>query len=206
VSEEETDVDAILRGRGVEVVKGDEASPAWVWSSQVWEAYRNKCASCGGKEKLRASLIVPEGAGGARDVRNSVLLCRTCEFARDLINRPKTPGSGHTTRPINFWISSSLYAKLKNGLSHDYGFKSLASLVRFLMSTYVSDVAHFNDVENYLDRGADVKINVWVPKDTYAIFQTITTKHGSTVTDTLRGLLRMYESETDRVFGKGTEL
>jgi hypothetical protein len=140
-------------------------------------------------------------AGGQKVVGNGILLCRTCELARDIVSRSPSPASGEHTRPINFWVSQELHRKLKNGLSSKYGFKSVSSLVRFLMSKYVTDADHFSDVSLYQDSGSDVKVNVWVGRDMYETFKELAVRRGMTVTDTLKGLIQMYEVESDRILG-----
>jgi hypothetical protein len=173
------------------------------WTAQVWESSKKQCSNCGGHDRLRAVMIVPEEAGGRRVSSNGALLCRTCDVARGVLERSGEPASGKDTRPINFWISRKLYATVQNGLSHRYGFKSVAALVRFLMGKYVADAARFDDVLQYQDHGTDVKVNVWVPRDVYAQFKEISDRNGGTVTDTIKGLIRMYEMEAERVFEKG---
>jgi hypothetical protein len=126
--------------------------------------------------------------------------------ARAALERSDAAASGKETRPINFWVSTQLYATLQNGLSTRYGFKSVASLVRFLMSQYVLDAPRFDDVLQFQDRGADVKVNVWVPRDVYAQFKDLSDRNGGTVTDTIKGMIRMYEAESERVMGKERDL
>lgn len=174
------------------------------WESSVFERHRHRCL-CGSTDKLRAKMIVPEELGGPLAVANAVLLCRSCELAADIAQRSKVPGSGRQTRPINFWVSQTLFKNIKNGLSHKYGFKSTASLVRFLMSKYVTDAGRFSDVEQYVEHETDVKISVWVERSTYDTFKELVNRNGLNVTDTLRGLLKMYEFEAERIFGRSEE-
>jgi len=165
---------------------------------QVWG---EKCFGCGGVDKLRLHVLVPESVGGKNTERSRVLLCRTCEIARDLASLPQGPASGEDTRPINFWISRRLHTRLTNGISRKRGFRSIASLVRYLMGKYVEDASRFDDIEQWQDDGAEVKINVWVPRNMYGAFKTITQERGLTVTDALRGLIRLYEAIDGRIYG-----
>lgn len=176
-----------------------DASLSENWVTRAWERARNQCTNCGGTDRLRLSLVVPEEAGGKETASNATILCRSCDVARSMLSRPGAPASGKDARPINFWVSRRLYTTLQNGLSTRYGFKSVASLVRFLMSKYVADAQRFDDVLHYQDQGSEVKINVWVPRDSYAVFKELATRNGGTVTDTLKGLIRMYEIESERV-------
>lgn len=169
------------------------------WASSVCARAGGRCEGCGNEAQLRAVLIVPLEAGGNLADTNTVVLCRTCELASEMAHRDRTPASGPNTRPINIWVSRGLHARLQNGLSTRYGFRSVASLVRYLMTKYVMDSHRFEDVAQYQESGSDVKINVWVPRDTYDRFKTLVDKNGLTVTDALKGLIRMYEMEIDRV-------
>lgn len=155
-----------------------------------------KCNGCREPAALRGVEVVPgwHGRGG-----HWAALCRTCEFAAELDKRDRTAASGPLTRPINIWVSSKLFERIHNGLSEKYGFRSMSSLVRYLMSKYVMDVSRFEDVGQYQDQGSDVKVNVWVPRDIYAVFQSQAQSRGLTVTDALKGLIRMYEMEIEKV-------
>lgn len=176
--------------------------PEETWVTQTFVHYQNQCSNCGGGDRLKAKLVVPIEAGGQEAVSNAFLICRPCEMASEIVKRSSSPASGSDTRPINFWVSRSLYTNVQNGLSHKYGFRSVSALVRFLMSKYVLDSERFDDVAQFQDDGSDVKVNVWVPKDTYETFKTLVDKNGLTVTSALKGLIRMYEIETDRIVGR----
>ena len=169
------------------------------WRSFACMRANGRCESCGNEAQLRASFIVPPDAGGNLLGSNVVALCRTCELASEMTHRDRAPASGPNTRPINIWVSRGLHARLQNGLSTRYGFRSVASLIRYLMTKYVMDSTRFEDVAQYQESGSDVKINVWVPRDTYEQFKMLADRNGLTVTDTLKGLIRMYELEIDRV-------
>ena len=182
-----------------EVIEG--RLPEETWVTQTFEHYRHRCSNCGGEDRLKAKLTVPVEAGGQQSVSNAFLICRPCEMASEIVKRSSSPASGSTTRPINFWVSRSLHANITNGLSDKYGFRSVSALVRYLMSKYVTDSDRFDDVAQFQDDGSDVKVNVWVPRDTYETFKSLVDKNGLTVTSALKGLIRMYEVEVDRVVG-----
>ena len=182
------------------------AEAAVSWESLILKRANGICDSCGNSDhKLKANMLVPEAAGGQRIASNGAAICRTCELASDRHRREATPASGDTTRPVNFWISQQLYQRIQEGLNEKYGFRSVASLVRYLISKYVVDAARFDDVAQYQDSGSDVKVNVWVPKNLYETFKLLVDAQGLTVTDTLKGLIRMYEMEIDRVVSSRTE-
>lgn len=179
----------------IEVLKGSGEQ----WVAACLDRADHLCEGCGGEDRVKVVLVIPEAAGGKKLASNGMVICRTCELAADRSRRSRHPASGEETRPINFWISRKLYSRLRNGLSTKYGFRSMASLVRYLMGKYVGDSDRFDDVAQYQESGADVKINVWVPRDMYASFKEETGSRNLTVTDTLKGLIRMYEMEIDRV-------
>jgi hypothetical protein len=176
-----------------EVLEGPSAPKIQVWNET--------CVGCGGVDKLRIYALGPESAVGGSSECRGVLLCRTCSIARDLASLPSGPASGDSTRPINFWISRRLHGRLTNGIGRKHGFRSTAALVRYLMTKYVEDSSRFDDLEQWQDSGADVKVNVWVPINMYDSFKAITQNRGLTVTDALRGLIRLYEAIDGRIYG-----
>jgi len=183
-----------------EVLKSTPKDRQETWATRVWEACGGRCSNCGSTERLEVRMIVPKESGGQEVVSNGTLLCRTCELARELSHKPAV--SGERTRPINFFVSKTLHEKLKNGLASDYGFKSVSALVRFLMTKFVTHPSRFDDLAMYQESGSDVKVNVWVDREMYDRFKAITDRDGVTVTDTLKGLIRMYESEAKRIVGR----
>lgn len=187
-----------------EILKATPEDRMEAWASRVADACGRKCSNCGSEDRLKVRMIVPEESGGKRVVGNGTLLCRTCELARVISMKVPQPASGERTRPINFFVSQELHGKLQNGLATDYGFRSVSALVRFLMSKFVADTDEFDDLGMYQDGGSDVKVNVWVGRDMYDCFKAITDRQGATVTETLKGLIRMYESEARRIVGRTT--
>ena len=181
-------------------VSSDDRKEAW--ATRVWVACGGKCSNCGSDERLKVRMIVPAELGGRKVVSNGTLLCRTCELADQIGRKVPQPASGEHTRPINFYIGKELHGRLKNGLASDYGFRSVSALVRFLMSTFVADPVRFDDLGMYQGGGSDVKVNVWVGRDVYDRFKAIADSNGFTVTDTLKGLIVMYEVETQRIVGR----
>lgn len=185
-----------------EILKATIGDRKESWATRVWDACGGRCSNCGSTDRLKVRMIVPRDAGGQEVVSNAILLCRTCELAREIRTKVPQPESGEHTRPINFFVSQELHSKLKNGLAADYGFRSVSALVRYLMAKYVADADEFDDLGMYQDGGSDVKVNVWVGRDVYARFKAITDRNGATVTDTLKGLIRMYEAEARRIVGR----
>ena len=158
---------------GIEVLTDDGEE---AWATLVWKAQQGRCSGCGcsQSEQLKVRMVIPRELGGKEIVSNGILLCRTCELAK----------------------------KLTNGLSTKYGFRSISSLVRYLMQKYAEDPDWFPDLELYQDTGADTKVNVWVGRELYAAFKSEVDVRGSTVTDVLKSLIQMYEIEHERIVGR----
>jgi len=70
------------------------------------------------------------------------------------------------------------------------------------MSKYIMDESRFDDLEQYQDSGADVKINVWVDIGSYATYKRLVDKRGMTVTDAVKSLVLMYESQAEPLVQK----
>lgn len=123
-------------------------------------------------------------------VTNGVLLCRPCEMASESLGSGKKREQDR--RILNFWVSRKLYDRIQKSIEVKNGFNSVSSLVRYLMSKYIRDEDRFDDLEQYQDSGADVKINVWVDIGSYATFKRLLDKRGVTVTDAVKNLILVY--------------
>jgi hypothetical protein len=194
-------MDTVPGKREIEQVSGskDERKE---WARAVWKRCKDKCSNCGGNDRLALKMVVPIEAGGKYVVENGVLLCRACEMAADTAGKssPNEPAR----RPLNFWVSRPLYLSIQEGIKTRNGVNSMGSLVRYLMSKYVTQADRFDDLAQYQDEGADVKINVWVEMDRYSTFKAMVDKRGMTVTDAVKGLIRMYESEAEPLVQRRT--
>lgn len=166
------------------------------WEKLIREKCQNRCSNCGGDDRLRVMMIIPLEAGGKLVDSNGAMVCRTCELAAEAV---RNGGVVEDRRPLNIWVSRSLYDNIQSSLKARNGFRSMGSLVRYLMSTYVRDEDRFDDLAQYQDAGTDVKINVWVDRDQYAVFKQLLDKRGTTVTDAVKSLIRMYEAEAEPV-------
>jgi hypothetical protein len=185
----------------VEFLRGiDPSKMTWkqkyaLWVQKILERCQGKCSNCGGEHKVRVRMVVPREAGGKLSLENGRVLCRACEMAAEVVAKT---GNGEAKRPVNFWVSRRLFKKIK-ALN---GFTSNGALVRYLMQKYVMDADRFDDLESWQDTGCDVKVNVWVDNDIYETFKAIVGKRGSTVTDALKSLIRMYEDEAEPLVRK----
>jgi hypothetical protein len=180
----------------LEVVVGDEHR---AWVAAVLEAAHHLCGNCGADDRVRVRMVVPEEAGGKLVLGNGIALCRACDLTLDLTTRYTEPVQ--RKRPVNFWVSSALYKRLHDG-SEKTSFKSMAGLIRFLMTKYVTDPGRFDDLSQYQEIGTDVKVNVWVEDGIYARFKEIADRNGLTVTSALKGLIGMFEAEASVLFDK----
>ena len=180
----------------LEVVVGDEHR---AWVAAVLEAAHDLCGNCGGDDRVRVRMVVPEEAGGKLVLGNGIALCRACDLTLDLTTRYTEPVQ--RKRPVNFWVSSALYKRLHDG-SEKTSFKSMAGLIRFLMTKYVTDPSRFDDLAQYQETGTDVKVNVWVEDGIYARFKELADRNGFTVTSALKGLIGMFEAEASVLFDK----
>lgn len=164
------------------------------WERMVLLQHRNLCVNCGGNDRLRVHMVVPEEAGGRLVDENGIVLCRTCEMAKEAVERG---AHGADRRLINFWVSRRFHTRIEESLRLRNGFVSLGNLVRYLMTKFVGDPERFDDIERYQDfGGADVKLNVWVEPDTYEGFKTLLEQRRMTVTDAVKALLQLYDEET----------
>jgi hypothetical protein len=164
------------------------------FEQKIREKYRDQCSNCGSGHKLRVKLVVPLEAGGFEIESNGVLLCRACEMSAETI-APLT-GTQGARRMINFWVSHHIHSRMSNGMATSRGLRSMSSLVRYLMVSYVEDADRFDDLDKYQGSDpADVKVNVWVPADQYQIFHRLVRSKGLTVTDAIKGLIQMFDSE-----------
>jgi hypothetical protein len=184
----------------VETISRTKSKDRVLWERAVIEASKDRCSNCGSEDRLRISMVVPEDAGGQLVLSNGRMLCRPCELAADAVARGRV--SEHNRRALNFWISRGLYDRIQEGLKTRSGFSSMGSLIRYLMSCYVTDETRFDDLERYQDDGSDVKVNVWVETDHYATFKSLLDKRGLTVTAAIKALVIMYESEAEPLMRK----
>lgn len=176
----------------LEVVTGDARwNVRRAWEKSVLEAGHDQCGNCGGEDRVRVRMVVPEEAGGKLVLGNGIVLCRACDLTMDLTTRYTEPVQHK--RPVNFWVSSALYKRLHEG-SEKTSFKSMAGLIRFLMTKYAADPSRFDDLSQYQDSGTDIKVNVWVEHDIYARFKELVDENGLTVTSALKGLIMLFET------------
>lgn len=182
-----------------EVVDGSQATPEHskrVWEAKVRQRYRDRCANCGGSERLKVRLVIPRSAGGRIKASNGVLLCRACEMAGEAVSGSSRKDK---SRPVNFYVSRDLNGRIARGLATHNGFHSKSALIRYLMGKYEADEDLFDDLELFQDSESSesVKINVWVDNRLYRRFKDRVNARGLTVTDALKGLLLVYSGQVE---------
>lgn len=169
-----------------------------IWRNEVWDAHKGCCAGCGGDEHVVVLMTIPLEAGGKLVSENGTTVCRVCQVATKAIE--KASEGKPNRRPINIWVSKGLYERLNTSLDSGRGFRSMGSLVRFMMGLVATEPSRFQDLDLYQDPGTDVKINLWVERPVYDSFKGVLADMGMTVTGAIKGLLLMYVSEAEPAF------
>lgn len=178
----------------VEFLQSSEKSKPDAWFRAVWEHYGGKCGNCGTDQNVAVRMVVPVAAGGLWVLTNGVTICRTCEVAQTAVRKAEETGVT-PKRPICVWISRKLYDSLQSSLSKKNGFNSMAGLTRYMMKLVVEHPARFSDLDNYQDRGSDLKVNLWVDAADYERFKGVLADRNLTVTDGIKGLMLLYTTE-----------
>jgi hypothetical protein len=168
-----------------------EAQKRRAWREAVLARYKHCCANCGGLDHLIVDMVVPEAAGGLLIESNGVTICRACQVAAKAADKAAESGNVKR-RPVNVWISRPLYDRLTSSLELAAGFRSMGSLVRYMMERVVAHPDLFEDLVNYQDTGMDVKINVWVEPAVYEDFKGVLATKKLSVTDAVKALFCMY--------------
>lgn len=150
----------------------------------------DRCANCGNTEFLAHRMVVPKEIGGNDVPTNYILLCKACEFAASLCTR------SDPCRAVNVYLSRELFESVRSTIAVRNGHASISSLARFLVASYMKDQDYYEDVSLYQDEGTDVRANMWLDGDIYDDFKQKVYQQGMTVTQVLKGLLRMYVEAT----------
>jgi hypothetical protein len=179
----------------VEFLQASDKSKEDAWFRAVWEHYGGKCGNCGSDQNIAVRMIVPEAAGGKAVLTNGHVICRTCEVAQTAVRKAEEHGI-IPKRPICVWVSRKLYDTIQEALQSKNGFNSMAGLTRYMMKLLVEHPERFSDLENYQDRGSDLKINLWVDAEDYDRFKSVLSDRNLTVTDGIKGLMLLYTTES----------
>lgn len=162
------------------------------WEKLVLSRHRSTCANCGGSDKVRPRLIVPEENGGKFVLTNGVALCRACDMVSELKSKPDDE-----KRPVNIWISSDLHRWLK-AFVEDAGFASISGFVRNLLEVFNDSPDRFEDLDLYQDDGSDVKLNLWLSKPAFDRFKQELDERGMTITDGIKSLMKLHQCNLNR--------
>lgn len=168
------------------------------WERAIIAKCKGRCANCGGSGRLSVRVIVPINSGGRLVESNGTVLCRTCDMAATAAFQV----TSENKRAVNFMVSRRLYDRLQ-AVTRDYNsFKSVGSLIRSLIAMYVENEDRFDDLQQYQDSGSDIKVNIWIDSQLYEAFKNKIAAKGMTITDSIKGLILMYESEALPLAGK----
>jgi hypothetical protein len=184
----------VIPEKYIELIKSAEDDPKQQWIRAVWDRSGGICSNCGSDSHLSVRMIVPEEAGGKLVVSNGMIICRTCEVAKAAVEKAKETGD-IPRRPVNVWISRKLYTSLQDSLKSRNGFRSMGPLARYMIGLLVDNPDRFSDLDQYQDRGSDVKINLWLEQEAYESFKQLLNDRNMTVTDGIKGLMLMYTEE-----------
>ncbi len=172
----------------VEYIRSDERA---TFQTAVLARARHMCSNCGSKDRVRVRMVVPEEAGGVLIETNGVVLCRTCDMARDSV--PGNSAKDHAF-VVTVWMSHRLRERIEQMLEPKKSFRSWSALSRYLISKYVADEWRFDDLEQYQDAASENKVTFRVDKVVYSRFTAMLKRRGTTVTDALKGMYIMYAS------------
>lgn len=187
----EIDDEALTEPIELLITPPTEVQKRRAWRDAVLTRFKNLCAGCGAPDHLSVDFIVPESAGGRLVEENGVTVCRACQVATKAASKAAETGI-KKRRPVNVWLSRSLYDRLTKDMELATGFRSMGSLVRYMMDRVVAHPDLFEDMTKYQDSGMDVKINVWVDPDAYTAFKTVLAERSMTVADAVKALFCMY--------------
>ena len=182
----------ILDDTGIEEIYYDEYLS---FQRAVLGKSRNQCMNCGSSDRIRVRMVVPAEAGGVLVESNGIVLCRTCDMARDSVAKASDKNSSYV---VSIWMSRSLREKMASLLGPS-SFRSWSSLTRYLISKYILDERYFDDLEQYQDFESEVKVTVRVNQDVYSTFTAMLKRRGLTVTEAVKGLYLMYASDAGAV-------
>lgn len=173
---------------GVKDLTPEEARK--LWTLKVMETAKDRCQNCGSEDKLSVKMIIPLEAGGQYVQSNGHVACRVCEMAAEAVASGRAEKENR--RPLNFWVSRTLYASIQDELDRGTGFNGMGVMVRTLMRLFVKDPSRFDDLPLYKSDGSEVKVNVWVDADWYSLFKDMVAARDMTVTDGVKALITMY--------------
>lgn len=196
----------VLEGSASLVIKPLAAQDQEVlFRRKVMEHYRHVCANCGSDEKVSVYLLVPVEAGGQLSLTNGSTLCRVCQAATKAVTRAHDKGKVAKS-PVNVWVSRTLYDTLEVCISSGRGFSSVATLLRYLIESYVEAPNKFEDLDLWQDESEDrVRLGFLVPTALYEEFKTRVVSEGLTVTDAVKGMLKWYVSVPDVVVQRSSK-
>lgn len=162
-------------------------------SPERWEEEIHRsgaCAGCGGREGLKAFMVVPVNKGGKFFSSNGYLLCRRCEM-RSWGERKRESYDSSITMYLPEALYRSLIFLLESPTDKQLG--GIGGLFRLLSTRLVEDPERYADLKLYqFEGGSDVKLYFELPLDTKEALRRKAAEYSMTMTDVLKALGSMY--------------
>ena len=157
------------------------------WKDKVLARDGGSCVNCNSQEKTVACFIVPSEVGGNLRLSNGVTICRECRILAE--SSRVLPQRIDNKTPINFLISEKLHKLVNDYVHHGSNFGSVSALVRSMITSFITQPELYEDLQNWQDRGAEIKLNGWTNGIQYDVFRGMCRDRGISYTDALKGLL-----------------
>jgi hypothetical protein len=157
------------------------------WKEKVLERDDRKCVNCEKHKRVAVCFIIPPEAGGFLRTSNGVVICRDCRISAE--SARVLPARIENKAPINFFVSRKLHTHVDAFVHNGSKFGSVSVLVRRMIYSFITEPDLYDDLEQWQDRGSEVRINGWVDGQQYEVFKAICSDRGMSYTDTLKGLL-----------------
>lgn len=156
------------------------------WRKAILERDAGRCVNCESSHNCTVAFIVPPEAGGRIRPANGITICRDCKQASESYRI--LPSKIDNKTPINFLISKRLHALVEDHVQKTH-FGSISTLIRYMVSSFISNPDMFEDLQQYQDDGSDIKVNLWAPSAQYELFKQLCWERGMSFTDAFKALL-----------------
>ena len=150
------------------LIVNNRATEVADWKKLVLERDKSTCCNCESKLQVAACFVVPPEAGGRVKLSNGITLCRDCRIVSE--SARVLPLRIDNKTPINFLISKKLHEAVDSYVHNGSNFGSISSLVRRMISSFITEPELYEDMAQWQDDGSEVKINGWVNGNTYLVF------------------------------------
>ena len=158
------------------------------WKREVLARDNNTCVNCDRARHTAACFIVPPEVGGRIRPSNGVTVCRDCRILAE--GSRVLPQRIDNKTAINFLISPMLHKSVEEYAGKS-NFGNISSLVRHMISAFITSPELFDDISLYQDDGSSIKINGWVDGNSYDVFKRMCGERNISFTDCFKALLMM---------------